>query len=340
MEECLRDRRVGHEMKEDLIFSINELRTSIMSSARITYKDTEARVISQLRFKEMPPPVLPGPIEERDIKAPHTFLSEERHSNTTPIDLSERWGLSVAQAALTLKATTRHLLRSALMPLARRHRANRMFQAPRLEGTWATDTMDMRCNSTHGERCCQVYANRMFFAKAYPIPKKSDCHETLNSFVNDYGAMDLLVSDGSAEQCGPHTEFQKKIQKYQIQHKRSEKDRSNQNPAEGVIREVRKKWYRTMFKTNCPKRLWTHGVPYVCALMRMTASHAERLQGRTPIEAVLGETPDISEYLDFGFYDWVWFKRDAGIGPTEIGKWLGTSKSTGSLMSYYVLPIT
>jgi hypothetical protein len=340
MEECLRDRKVGHEMKEDLIFSIDELRTSIISSARVTYEDLQARIISQLRFKELPPPVLPGPIEERDIKAPYTFLSEDRHSNTTPVDLSERWGLSVAQAALTLKATTRHLLRSALMPLARRYRADRMFQVPRLEGTWATDTMDMRCNSIHGERYCQVYANKMFFAEAYPVPKKSDCHETLDSFVNDYGAMDLLISDGSAEQCGPGTEFQKKVQKYQIQHKRSEKERPNQNPAEGVIREVRKKWYRTMFKTNCPKRLWTYGVPYVCALMRMTASYAGRLQGRTPIEAVLGETPDISEYLDFGFYDWVWFKRDAGIGEIEIGKWLGVSKSTGSLMSYYVLPIT
>jgi hypothetical protein len=74
--------------------------------------------------------------------------------------------------------------------------------------------------------------------------------------------------------------------------------------------------------------------------MRMTVSHAGRLQGRTPIEAIQCETPDISEYLDFGFYDWVWFKRDAGIGEIELGKWIGVSKSTGSLMSYYVLPIT
>jgi hypothetical protein len=153
-------------------------------------------------------------------------------------------------------------------------------------------------------------------------------------------AMDLLISDNLAKQCGPHAEFQKKMQKYQIQHKRSEKDRPNQNPAEGVIREVRKKWCRTMFKTNCPKRLWTHGVPYVCALMRMTTSHAGRLQCRTPIKAVLGEMPDMLEHLDFGFYDWVWFKRDAGIGEIEIGKWLGMFKSMGSLMSYYALPIT
>jgi hypothetical protein len=159
----------------------------------------------------------------------------------------------------------------------------------------------------HGERHCQVYANKMFFAEAHPVPRKSDCHDTLDNFVNDYGAMDLLISDGLAEQCEPHTDFQRKMQKYQIQHKRSEKDGPDQNPAEGVIREVCKKWHRTMFKTDCPKRLWAHGVPCVCALMRMTASHAGRLQGRTPIEAVLGKTPDMSEHLDFGFYDWVWF---------------------------------
>ena len=152
--------------------------------------------------------------------------------------------------------------------------------------------------------------------------------------------MDLLISDGSAEQCGAHTEFQQRIRKHRVEHKQSEKERPNQNPAEGVIREVRKRWYRTIFKANCPRRLWTYGVPYVCAIMRMTASYAGQLQGRTPIEAVLGETPDISEYLDFGFYDWVWFKRDAGIGETELGRFLGISRNTGSLMSYHVLPKT
>jgi hypothetical protein len=43
--------------------------------------------------------------------------------------------------------------------------------------------------------------------------------------------------------------------------------------------------------------------------MRMTASYAGCLKGRTPMEALTGKTPDISEYLDFGFYDLVWFKE-------------------------------
>jgi hypothetical protein len=74
--------------------------------------------------------------------------------------------------------------------------------------------------------------------------------------------------------------------------------------------------------------------------MSMTASYAGKLHERTPIEAVFGDTPDISEYLDFGLYDWAWYKPDAGVGAGEIGRWLGISKSTGSLMSYYVLPIS
>jgi hypothetical protein len=73
--------------------------------------------------------------------------------------------------------------------------------------------------------------------------------------------------------------------------------------------------------------------------MRMTASYAGRLQGRTPLEAITGETPNISEYLDFGFYDLVWSKNDAGIGETELGRFLDVSHSVGSLMGYHILPI-
>ncbi len=118
-----------------------------------------------------------------------------------------------------------------------------MVQPNRLQGTWSTDTMDMRSTSIHNERYCQIFANNDFFAAAYPIEKKGDCHQALDDFVHDFGAMDLLISDGAAEQCGPHTEFQRKIRKHRIEHKRSEKERQNQNPAEGVIREVRRQWF-------------------------------------------------------------------------------------------------
>ena len=70
-----------------------------------------------------------------DIGLPRTFLSSKRHSSTTPEDLSERWGLSLAQAALTLKATTQRLTISAPMTLARRYRADQMFDVRQIHGT-------------------------------------------------------------------------------------------------------------------------------------------------------------------------------------------------------------
>ena len=49
------------------------------------------------------------------------------------------------------------------------------------------------------------------------------------------------------------------------------------------------------------------------------------------------ETPDISEYTDFSFYDWVKYRSNAGLGEVTIGKWLGVSHKIGQLMSFWIL---
>ena len=93
-----------------------------------------------------------------------------------------------------------------------------------------------------------------------------------------------------------------------------------------------------MFRTYCPKALWSYGIPYVSKIMGTMALFAADPQGMTPLEALTGETPDISQYMDFGFYDRVWFKEDAGLGETKLGIFLGVSHHIGSLMSYWVFP--
>ena len=75
-------------------------------------------------------------------------------------------------------------------------------------------------------------------------------------------------------------------------------------------------------------------------IMWHTATFAAGLQGRMPIEAITGETPDISQLLDFGWYDWVWFKENAGLDVPHLGRFLGTAHSSSNLMTYYVLPVT
>ena len=86
-----------------------------------------------------------------------------------------------------------------------------------------------------------------------------------------------------------------------------------------------------MFRVNCPEQLWEYGYNHVAKIMNQTASN---LKGRKSLELVTGEIVDISEYLDFYFYDRVWFMEEAGIGLTKVGRWLGVADGHGSRMNY------
>ena len=92
-----------------------------------------------------------------------------------------------------------------------------------------------------------------------------------------------------------------------------------------------------MMKRSVPKRPRDYGLRWVVEIMQRTASSAGNLHDRTGLEKVTGETPEISEYVDFRFYDWCWYKENAGMGETKLGRWLGESHRTGSLMSFWVL---
>ena len=74
-----------------------------------------------------------GPSKEYEMDTSRTFISSNRHSSITPEDLSENWSISVHQAKMILDATTRKLIRSAVMPISRRYQVDRMFGFRRLD---------------------------------------------------------------------------------------------------------------------------------------------------------------------------------------------------------------
>ena len=74
--------------------------------------------------------------------------------------------------------------------------------------------------------------------------------------------------------------------------------------------------------------------------MQFTSTKAGGLKGRCLIEPVSGETADISEYLDFGFYNCCWYHDNAGLSQPLLGRWLGVSHRVGSGMSYWLLTKT
>ena len=129
----------------------------------------------------------------------------------------------------------------------------------------------------------------------------------------------------------------KQIKKHNINHHTTEANLHKQNPAKGVIRELRCKWYRVMVQKQVSPRLWDYGMKWCANIMSLTHTSAGYINGCIPLSRVTGETSDISQFLDFGFYDYVWYKDNAGLGPQLPGRWLGVADSHGNLMCYHVI---
>jgi len=121
-------------------------------------------------------------VQLQDVPAARTFESKERHTLVTPEALSERWSIGLGQARETLKRTTQRIGRLAVMPLARRYRADQIFEKRRLRGKWFTDTLDGRVTSKDGNWYGQVFANRGHFATVYPMDTKSKAGDALRTF--------------------------------------------------------------------------------------------------------------------------------------------------------------
>ena len=61
-----------------------------------------------------------------------------------------------------------------------------------------------------------------------------------------------------------------KVRKQRIYFQVIEPERYNQNPAEGIIREIRRKWFRIMFRKKVPKEFWDYGMRWVCEIYKRT----------------------------------------------------------------------
>ena len=91
-----------------------------------------------------------------------------------------------------------------------------------------------------------------------------------------------------------------------------------------------------MRAANTPVVLWDYCIEYLVELRNMTASNKVCLGGRTPFEVVHNFTPDISELLEFSWYQWIWY-NDSIIKDSMIGRWLGPAHNIGQGLAYYIL---
>ena len=82
------------------------------------------------------------------------------------------------------------------------------------------------------------------------MPAANDEHVGISfaDFIHEWGIPDQLTFDGAMVQVGRNTTFMDLARKHSVNYHISQPRRPNENPAEGSIRELKRKHYRIKSK--------------------------------------------------------------------------------------------
>jgi Reverse transcriptase (RNA-dependent DNA polymerase) len=267
-----------------------------------------------------------------------SMVSRARHSVVTPESLASRWHITIEQAQATFKATEQASVRYAKQFLSRRYPLS-AFLGGRIRITntrFYTDTMHARTVSLQNHKFAQIFCSEdTSFVYVVSLASKADAGQALREFCNKVGIPAVLICDGASEQKGLKTLFQETAREFDIQVHLTEPHTPQQNRTENVIGILRRRWRYRVVMQRVSYRLWDYALVYESQIMTRTARSPSH---RTGFEKVVGRTPDISEWLDFTFYDrvWYWYQPGDEDNP-RLGRWIGVAEQVGSGMTYWIL---
>ena len=167
---------------------------------------------------------------------------------------------------------------------------------------------------------------------------KGDAHNTLTLLKKEVGIFEKMVADGAKEQL--LGDFRAKCRDMDVHLQGTEAYKPWTNYAETVVRELKRSAGRMMVKSKAPKNLWDHCMELAALQRSHTAMDIYGLQGQTPEAHLTGETPDISHFVDYEWYQWVKYIDNKSKYPDELevyGKYLGPSNSMGNVYTSKIL---
>ena len=254
-------------------------------------------------------------------------------------ELSKRWAIGQQIANDTIKATTQQFIRSAIHPIERRFRTkNATLRYNHLNAIVCLDTMFSSVKFIANNSMAQVFCTDFGYVKAVPMTLKSEAGYALKEFIHDLGIPKHIHTDDAKELT--MGTWKRVCQDHGIIMSNTEPHSPWQNRTEGAIKEIKRHTQRFMSRTRSPKKLWDYCLTYVCELRNRLALPLYQLHGRTPYEVLTGNTPDISEYLDFEWFQLVWVFDTASFPEQRrtIARWIGVAHRVGQAMCYWILP--
>ena len=240
------------------------------------------------------------------------------------MEQSKQWGVSLPNTFPMKK----HLKsRKPALNIPRRHEAV------------ATDTIFSDTPAVDsGVKQAQAFVGRdTLVADASPMKSGKQFVNTLEDNIRRRRAMDKLLSDSAK------TEISNKVmdilRAYHISNWHSEPYHQNHNPAVWRYRTI-KSWTNTvMNRSGDPANYWLLCLIYVCYLLDHIACTA--LDGKIPLLALTGITPDISIILLFTFYQPVFYATYDQHFPSEseerAGYWVGFGEHCGDAKTHKIL---
>jgi len=91
-----------------------------------------------------------------------------------------------------------------------------------------------------------------------------------------------------------------------------------------------------------PIKLWDFCANYVSHLCNQLVRPLTDLNGRTPYKKITGNTPDISELLEFEWYQPIWYYEPSEFPHQNklLGRWIGIAHRIGQALCVWILPLS
>ncbi|GAX11913.1 hypothetical protein FisN_UnNu034 [Fistulifera solaris] len=120
----------------------------------------------------------------------------------------------------------------------------------------------------------------------------------------------------------------------------SEGGYQHQNYAERKIQDVKRICDIVMDRSGAPDDLWFECLSHVADILNHTYNRALK---DVPLRVLNGDTPDISPFIRFRFYEKVYYRVDAHSFPSQsredVGYFVGVSKNVGNAMTFKILTL-
>jgi hypothetical protein len=207
-----------------------------------------------------------------------------------------------------------------------------------LPHTTFTDTLFAGMPSRSGNKCAQAYSMSFGWARAHPMTRKGEAHETLSLLFHREGVPPTMVFDGLKEQC--KGDFKRKHHKADCHAQQTEPYSPWQQTVEGCICKLKCGVSRKMIKTGSPRVLWDHCIELEAIIHLSTSNPLYMTNGKVPETIMTGSIADISHIFELGWYDWVMFWDNVPSFPDVkliLGQYLGPATNVGSALTAKIL---